>query len=146
MNSGTATTYGTGAGKIYLGPVGTSAIIGTNASYFVFDQDIRLGTGTIGSNSGNLILKTGTTTQMTLSSSTGNIGMGVAPSATEKLLVAGHIRGQGNAYFSTAARLVWGQPITDVSALSIVGGNSTYNFSTIEFKSHLHFRRVIGSM
>src|SRR5690554_1189075 len=71
--AGSVQNYGNtgGAGTITLGPFTTTqANISTTASSnFLFNKDIRVSTGALGSSSGNVSLKTGATTRMTILSS-----------------------------------------------------------------------------
>lgn len=135
---GSLATYGLpSSGSLTLGPLSsTQASISTTAtSHFLFNKDIRVATGFIGSSSGNLSLRTGATTRMTVLSSNGNVGIGtVAP--TQKLHIV------GNVLVNQANRLDFGDVYNLSKAyLSFDAQDSPYYFSGVNYRGHLHFNR-----
>jgi hypothetical protein len=137
--SGSVQNYGNtgGAGTITLGPFTTTqANISTTASSnFLFNKDIRVSTGALGSSSGNVSLKTGATTRMTILSSNGNVGIGTT-SPSQKLHIV------GNALISQGNRLDFGDIYDQSKAyLSFDAQNTPYYFSDVNYRGHLHFNR-----
>ena len=82
---------GTNNANVTIGPISsTQAQFSTTASsHFLFNRDLRVSTGNIGSSSGNLSLRTGTATKMTVLSSNGFVGMGTT-SPTSALHIHGN--------------------------------------------------------
>jgi hypothetical protein len=100
----------TGYGYITVGPTNTSfAHFTTDNQRFYFNKIILLGTGKISTYSTyDLQLCTGhnsETTRMTISASTGNVGIGVSPHTTAKLNVGGDIAINGTVKVTSDIRL-----------------------------------------
>jgi len=87
-------------------PDGIIAIGAQNTSYahfytdrprYYFDKRLILGENIISSYNGDLSLQTSETTRISVSNSTGNVGIGVGPPAVAKLEVAGQLKINGGA-------------------------------------------------
>lgn len=128
-------------GYIMMGPANSSwAHIYTDRPAFIFNTDIYSATGGFSSYSGDLSMKTVGTTRMTINSSTGNVGIGIA-TAGAKLEVAGQVKitggtpGSGKVLTSDASGLAsWTTPAggyVDTDTLGTVVARGTITASDV---------------